>query len=206
MEPPGDPELLVWVLEATRPAIVLGSAQPAHIVDGAAAAAGGFSIARRRSGGGAVLVVPGDIVWIDVVVPVGDDRWVDDVGLASHWLGDVWAGVIESLGYPAAVHRGGLDADGLARLVCFGAVGPGEVALKGAGLGEGKVVGISQRRTRDYARFQTACILRWDPTPFEALLGPFTPEQMGRLHQAGHGVAAGANDVVALFLEAISAT
>ncbi len=194
----------VWVLEATQPAIVLGSAQPEHIVDEAVAAARGFSIVRRRSGGGAVLVVPGELVWIDVVVPIGDERWVDDVGLASHWLGEVWAGVIESLGYSVAVHRGGLDADGLARQVCFAAVGPGEVTLEGARLGEGKVVGISQRRTRDFARFQTACILRWDPTPFEALLGPLTPEDMGRLRQAGHGVDARADDVVALFLKAIS--
>ena len=35
-----------------------------------ACAAPGVEVVRRRSGGGAVLLVPGEVVWFDVVVPV----------------------------------------------------------------------------------------------------------------------------------------
>jgi lipoate-protein ligase A len=42
--------------------------------------------------------------------------------------------------------------------VCFAGTGPGEVTLDGR-----KVVGISQRRTRQGALFQCAVIVSWDP-------------------------------------------
>jgi hypothetical protein len=37
------------------------------------------------------------------------------------------------------------------------------------------VVGISQRRTRGWARFQCAAYLRWDPGALVALLAPPRP-------------------------------
>jgi lipoate-protein ligase A len=49
--------------------------------------------------------------------------------------------------------------------VCFAGVGPGEVLI-----GSRKVVGISQRRTRGAALFQTAALLTWDPAALLALL------------------------------------
>ena len=55
--------------------------------------------------------------------------------------------------------------------VCFAGVGPGEV-LGAAGA---KVVGISQRRTRTWARFQTMVHLRWRPELVAALVAPPRP-------------------------------
>ncbi|HEX6785774.1 MAG TPA: hypothetical protein VF076_01140, partial [Acidimicrobiales bacterium] len=55
-------------------------------------------------------------------------------------------------------------------LVCFSGLGPGEVHAGGR-----KVVGISQRRTRGWARFQCAAYLRWDPDALVALLAPPRP-------------------------------
>ncbi len=43
-------------------------------------------------------------------------------------------------------------------LVCFAGLGRGEVTVAGR-----KVVGISQRRTRDGARFQCAVLHHWNP-------------------------------------------
>lgn len=157
---------LVWVLEAVRPALVLGSTQATDLVDVEVARAFDVAVVRRRSGGGAVLVVPGNTVWIDVVVPAGDPLWRDDVGEAAHWLGETWRATLDELGLPGAdVHKGPLACGPLGRLVCFGAVGAGEVTLGGR-----KLVGVSQRRTRGAARFQSALYREWEPSPLARLL------------------------------------
>ena len=142
-------ERLVRVCEATSPALVIGSTQPDP-------GDRGVPVVRRRSGGGAVLVEPGDVVWVDVVVPAGDPLWDDDVGRAFWWLGDAWA---TALGPGHAVHRGALVASPWSLVVCFAGVGPGEV-LDARGR---KVVGIAQRRTRHLALFQSAALLAWRP-------------------------------------------
>lgn len=151
------------------PALVLGSTQPDDLVDAPAARTAGIEVARRRSGGGAVLLVPGEQAWIDVAVPSDDPLWDPDVARASWWLGDVWADTLAELGGSDAerptVHHGAVDDRELGRLVCFAALGPGEVAVGGL-----KVVGISQRRTRVGARFQCVVYRRWDPSPLLSLL------------------------------------
>ena len=154
--------LLRWC-EADRAGLVLGSAQPESDVDAAVAAARGVQVVRRRSGGSAVLVGPGEVIWADVVIPRDDPLWSDDVGLAPLWVGAVWA---KALGLPGvSVHRGAMRPGRWGWLVCFGGVGPGEVLVDGR-----KVVGISQRRTREAALFQCAALTRWDPADTLALL------------------------------------
>lgn len=167
---PAEPARAVWVLEATAPALVLGSAQSEQIVDGVAAAAAGIELARRRSGGGAVLVVPGETAWVDVILPAGDPLWDDDIARAARWLGLTWRSALAELGVaPTEVHEGPLACGPLGRLVCFAAVGAGEVTVPG-GDGRRKVVGISQRRTRAGARFQCAAYRRWDAGALARLL------------------------------------
>jgi len=98
---------LVWWSTVDRPALVLGSAQRPEVADAGAMAAAGVELVRRRSGGGAVLLVPGEVVWVDVIVPAGDPLWDDDVGRATHWLGATWARALAACGMPdATVHRG----------------------------------------------------------------------------------------------------
>jgi lipoate-protein ligase A len=160
----------VWVLDATAPALVLGSTQSEELVDGEAAAAAGIDVARRRSGGGAVLVLPGEMAWVDVILPAGDPLWDDDIARAAHWLGRAWQSALTELGVGSTeVHVGALACGPLGRLVCFAAVGAGEVTVAG-GDGPRKVVGVSQRRTRVAARFQCAAYRRWDPDPLARLL------------------------------------
>ncbi|HET6834598.1 MAG TPA: hypothetical protein VFH30_12065 [Acidimicrobiales bacterium] len=166
-EPPGR---AVWVLEASAPALVLGSTQSEEVVDGRAAAAAGIEVARRRSGGGVVLVVPGETAWVDVILPAGDPLWDDDIGRAAHWLGRAWQLALAELSAASTeVHEGPLACGPLGRLVCFATIGAGEVTVPG-GDGPRKVVGISQRRTRAAARFQCAAYRRWDPEPLVRLL------------------------------------
>ena len=99
----------VWWFDVDRPALVLGSAQADDVVDRAAASAAGVDVVRRRSGGGAVLLTPGDVTWVDVVIPSDDRLWDHDVGRAFHWLGEAWAAALAAVGIsPVAVHRGAL--------------------------------------------------------------------------------------------------
>jgi lipoate-protein ligase A len=158
----------VWAFTLEGPAVVLGSTQAEADVDRPAAGRLGVDVVRRRSGGGAVLLEPGDVAWIDVVVPRGDPLWHDDVAVAAEWLGEAWAAAVADLGVAGgAVHRGGLACGRLGSVVCFDGTGPGEVAVDGE-----KVVGISQRRTRAGARFQCSVPLAWRPERHAALLAP----------------------------------
>jgi lipoate---protein ligase len=159
----------LWVLRVDRPALVLGSTQSAAVVDRSAVAAGDVEVVRRRSGGGAVLLTPGTDLWIDVLLPRQDPRWNDDVGRAAHWLGEVWAVALATAAAVTGpvVHRGPLVRRPWSDLVCFAGLGSGEVT---DGPGGPKVVGISQRRTRDGARFQCAVTSAWRPATMAGLL------------------------------------
>lgn len=160
----------IWVFAVDRPALVLGSTQSADDVDRAAAERLGVEVVRRRSGGGAVLLDPGAFVWVDAVVPRGDELWHDDVGRAFDWLGRVWAATLADLGVPSAavaVHDGPLVTSALSSTVCFAGLGPGEVTVDGA-----KAVGMSQRRTRAAIRLQSSLVLGWDAGRHAALLAP----------------------------------
>jgi lipoate-protein ligase A len=143
----------VWVVEATAPAVVLGSTQADSVL------APGVGAVRRRSGGGAVLVEPGGLVWVDVLVPAGDRLWEEDVGRAFAWLGRAWLGALADVGVAGAdAYDGPLVTNGWSSLVCFAGLGPGEVTVDGA-----KVVGMCQRRTRAGALFQCAALRDWRP-------------------------------------------
>ncbi|MFN2507053.1 MAG: biotin/lipoate A/B protein ligase family protein [Acidimicrobiales bacterium] len=157
----------VSFLTADRPALVLGSTQPETVADPDRLATAGVELVRRRSGGGAVLLHPGSVVWADVMVPAGDGLWCTDVGRAFLWLGRVWAEALAAVGVDgAAVHTGPLVRSEWSDLVCFAGLGPGEITLDGR-----KVVGMSQRRTREGALFQCAALLRWDVDRLAGLLG-----------------------------------
>lgn len=206
LEGPTTPRPTVWLIESTTTAIVLGSTQDATAVDAEQASAQGFDVVRRRSGGGAVLVVPGELLWVDVFVPRGDALWDDDVGRATHWLGGLWSSALTAVGMSSVVHRGPMAADDLARTVCFVGRGPGEVFTtdhdpEGT---SAKIVGISQRRTRAQARFQCACLIRWNPDPWGPLLPSLRPDDLGRIAQAGRGVGHAATAVLDAFFEGLT--
>jgi lipoate-protein ligase A len=167
----GSGRLARW-FSVDRPALVLGSGQRDDVVDTFACAAAGVEVVRRRSGGGAVLLLPGEVTWLDVVVPAGDPLLVDDVGGSMLWFGEVWADALRALGErDVAVHRGALRASPWSRLVCFDGLGSGEVTVAGE-----KTVGISQRRTRAWSRLQAAVYQRWRPEVLLGLLGGSVPE------------------------------
>jgi lipoate-protein ligase A len=176
----------VWLFAVERPALVLGSSQRDGVADVRVAQARGVDVVRRNSGGGAVLLIPGECLWVDVLLPRDDPRWVDDVGRSAHWLGDVWVEALKAVGVDGSVHRDPLERTPWGRLICFAALGPGEVTVDGR-----KLVGISQRRTRDGARFQCLVLARWDPAALLELL-VLAPAERTRALDELVNVAAGA--------------
>ena len=153
----------MWVVNLDAPAVVLGSTQADSDVDPDAATALGLQVARRRSGGGLVWLDPDATTWIDVTVTPDDPMWSRDVVTSSLWLGRVFADALaagEGDERPA-VWDGVYEAGEYGRSLCFAGRAPGEVFMAG-----GKLVGISQRRSRDMARFQCVVHHRWDPDRF----------------------------------------
>ncbi len=168
---PDSCERLVWSHRVNEPALVIGSTQPSSDLHPTRCHA--IEVTRRRSGGGAVLVRPPDI-WIDVLIDRRDELWDDDVGRAFHWLGGVWQRAFRSLGTRSTLHQGALRNRDAGRTVCFAGLGPGEL-LDERGV---KLLGLSQRRTRNVARFQ--CLV-----PYLSQLGETTayldPEKVSGL-------------------------
>lgn len=160
----------VWLHRVTRPAVVLGSRQSAEdMLDLRSIEAAGHEVCERRSGGGLVFVEPARSCWVDVLIPPSHERWSDDVGHAFEWVGETWMSALRSIGVieEVTVHRGPLLHPAWGRQVCFAGLGPGEVSVAGR-----KAVGLSQRRTREGARFQCLAVAGWDPAVVRRLLRP----------------------------------
>jgi lipoate-protein ligase A len=105
-------------------------------------------------------------VWVDLVIPAGDPLWDADIGRAAWWVGATWVAALEVAGVGRGdIWQGGMRRSPWSALICFAGLGPGEVCIDTK-----KVIGISQRRTRAAALFQTAALLRWDPSAVLDLL------------------------------------
>ena len=139
----------VWWMQPDDSALVLGSRQTEDVVDLDACARLGLGVVRRRSGGGAVLVLPLQLVWVDIVAPAGAAP--DDIRGSMLWAGEMWRLALSPWagGGELAVHDGPMVTTAWSELVCFAGLGPGEVLLDGR-----KLVGLSQRRTRNGVRIQ----------------------------------------------------
>ncbi len=158
----------LWQHDITSPALVLGSTQDESVVDLDACARAGVEVVRRRSGGGAVLLLPGEVTWIDVIVPAGAPGWSDDIHGPMVWLGRHLAEAVCTVGAASddvVVHEGALRSTAWSSLVCFDGVGAGEVLVGGR-----KLMGISQRRTRHAARLQCCWYSTYDPDRLVELL------------------------------------
>ncbi len=194
---PAEPE--VWFHEITAPAVVLGSTQHDDVVDGAACVRAGIDVVRRRSGGGAVLLLPDEVVWIDVILPAGCDGWAADVHRPMVWLGEHLAAAFAAVGVGGTeVHDGAMISTAASRMVCFDGLGPGELTLDGA-----KLVGISQRRTRAAARLQACWYTAYDPVVLPSLLA--SPVDPAALRPVATVSSAAAHAVPARLVDLLNA-
>jgi lipoate-protein ligase A len=169
---------MALVREVTRPTLVLGSTQPAEIVDPNAVREGAVDLARRRGGGGAVYLAPGCQLWLDAWIPRDDPLWVTDVSVAAEWVGAWWMDALAGHGrhsldvHSLDVHRGRSMPGAFGDLVCFAGRGPGEVFQSGR-----KLVGLTQWRSREGALFSSCAYLDWDPVP---LLDTLQTDELAR--------------------------
>jgi lipoate-protein ligase A len=181
---------------APSAALVLGSSQHDDSVDIAEAQRRGIEIVKRTSGGGGVLLLPDEYVWLDLEIPATDELWSDDVGRAMWWVGEMWSAALRDLVPGATVHRSRMIRTRWSGDVCFAGVGPGELMIDGA-----KVVGISQRRTRDAARFQTMIHRRWRPDVVSSLVA--AKPNVDELAPLVHECPASADDIVERLVAAL---
>lgn len=147
----------VWSCMVSAPALILGSTQNEGDVDSALASTQGIDIVRRRSGGGVVYVHPDTSIWCDITIPRDDVLWNDDVSTSMLWLGQVFVEALTPW-LTTSVYRNEFMVGQDGREVCFASTSPGEVFADAS-----KVVGISQRRTREGARFQCVLYRKWNP-------------------------------------------
>ena len=167
-----EPRRGVWWCDVEQPALILGSTQSVEDIDAMTAESSGLAIVRRRSGGGVVYVHPTESVWIDVTISKDDSLWDDDVTQSMLWLGDAFVRAFAPW-VDARVYRGSFDAGTDGRTVCFSSTSPGEVFV-----GDAKLVGISQRRSRDGARLQCVVYREWSPNSWAPVLA--SPEIRSR--------------------------
>lgn len=198
-------EAAIWIPDfGDETALVLGSRQDRAVVDIAAAQRRGVTVTDRRSGGGAVLVSAADLVWFDVIVPVTHPRFDRDVRRSFDWLGARLVETLDQLGVAGGVaHQGALINTEWSELICFAGLGPGEVSVDGK-----KIVGVSQRRTRDAARFQVAILRRWEPANIVELLALSSADRqraMDDLSDVAAGITADPDDILAAVITNLNA-
>ena len=157
-------ERALWWCQVQDPTVILGSTQTVDDVDQNIAVESGLLVSRRRSGGGAVFVHPTDSVWVDITISRNDPLWKDDVVQSMLWLGDLFVAALSSW-VQAQVYRDSFSTGVDGRVVCFASSSPGEVFV-----GTNKLVGISQRRSRDGARFQCVLYRQWQPAEWSHVL------------------------------------
>ena len=157
-------ERALWWCQVQDPTVILGSTQTVDDVDQNIAVESGLLVSRRRSGGGAVFVHPTDSVWVDITISRNDPLWKDDVVQSMLWLGDLFVAALSSW-VQAQVYRDSFSTGVDGRVVCFASSSPGEVFV-----GTDKLVGISQRRSRDGSRFQCVLYRQWQPTEWSHVL------------------------------------
>jgi len=124
----------------------------------------GLPLVRRGTGGGAVLCDE-HYLMLDIALPPGDPRILDDVTESYRWLAERLVAALGRLGLddlslvdPCALRLLDASAREAASTACFAGLGPYELLDAGGG----KLVGLAQRRRRGGVLLQAAAYLGGD--------------------------------------------
>ena len=143
-----------------------------------------------------MYVAPGESVWLDITISREDPLWQDDVSASMLWLGDVFVQALRPWVH-AETFRGTFHNGDVGRAVCFASAAPGEVFV-----GENKLVGISQRRNREGARFQCVLYRQWNPVVWGSLIASLDVQEHVRNMQVAT-VAAPERDIADAVMSAL---
>ena len=144
----------LWVMRPTGIAVAMGSSQRPELFDQQRLRADQVDLAPRRSGGGAVLIDPQSVVWIDVLAPRSSSLWSAELGENFLIVGRIWQRALAGLGIEAEVCTESPVRTEAATLACWAGSGWGELLI-----GNVKIVGLSQRRTRWGSRVQAMAVV-----------------------------------------------
>lgn len=160
LSPVLEPCVRVWT--CARPAVVLGRAQRPDEYMALRAKSDGIDLCRRATGGGAVLAGPW-LLGTAVILPPGHPLVLPHIAESFRWFGQVHAAWLNDLGINAkCVSSAEAHIDESLAWACFGNLSHWEVEADG-----GKIVGLSQARTRNGVLLSSAVLV--GPPPWTLL-------------------------------------
>ena len=171
--------------QSSQRTLVLGSSQRLDAVDMASAHQHSIAVTKRRSGGGGVLLIPDEFVWLDLIIPATDVLWEADVSRSMDWVGELWKWAVDPWVSSSVVHRAAMQSPLGSSAVCWSTTASGELVGP-----HGKLVGVSQRRTKHIARLQSMCHLVWRPELYAAVLPTVALDDIARVAQPVPATAA----------------
>lgn len=155
-----EPGVRVWT--CARPAVVLGRAQRPDEYMALRAESDGIELCRRATGGGAVLAGPW-LLGTSVILPPGHRLVLPHIAESFRWFGQAHADWLNGLGINAkCVPSAQVHFDQSLAWACFGNLSHWEVEADG-----GKIVGLSQARTRNGVLLSSAVLI--GPPPWTLL-------------------------------------
>jgi len=186
------PEL--WHMHPTERAIAMGSSQKPEDFDVTGAR---IALAPRRSGGGAVFIEPTQTVWADLVAPRSSPWWSSELSENFLLVGRVWQDALAGLGVETTLCVDAPVKSDASRHACWAGAGWGELLI-----GESKVVGLSQRRTRWGVRVQAMAVLDSSSARVAAFLPATVRDEVAAAIATDHGPVLAAAGVTAEVLSA----
>lgn len=160
LSPVFDACVRVWT--CARPAVVLGRAQRPDENMALRARFDGIDLCRRATGGGAVLAGPW-LLGASIVLPPGHRLVLPQIAESFRWFGQAHADWLNGLGIDATcVSSAQGQFDRSLAWACFGNLSHWEVEAAG-----GKIVGLSQARTRNGVLLSSAVLI--GPPPWTLL-------------------------------------
>jgi lipoate-protein ligase A len=144
----------LWVMRPSGRAVAMGSSQKPATFAADELDRDGIELAERRSGGGAVFIDPAGIVWIDVLAPRSSRLWHRDLVQNFLIVGHLWQHALAELGVVTEIVTESPDRTPASSLACWAGHGWGELVI-----GDAKLVGLSQRRTRWGSRVQAMAVV-----------------------------------------------
>ena len=153
-----DSKRLVRRVTSKHNVLILGSSQSRESVDLNQCAKWRVDVINRRTGGGSIFLTPTNLLWVDFIITRGDVLWDDDIHRSSLWVANTWKVALEALiSTPLTIASQVSQKSDLEKSFCFAGTSIGELVFESR-----KLVGISQRRTRDKCIFSTGIYVTYD--------------------------------------------